>query len=415
MYERAFRLPVGRPASAGVVVIALALYGSFIAHPAMAQNYGRPSVTVDDSVLDQLGPPPQSLPDVLLMQQPQPTRPASGNTTASQTQGRLLPPPAAMPKSRLMLPGDLKGMLPESSPASRPQTARVPRAVPVPKVERSQPPKPPVMAAAPRKPSVVPPTITAPSVNVPEAPAVAPPPSPPTLPTPEVAAHTPPAAPAAEPPAPPPVAKTELPKAPPPEPSVPAMPPKAAASEPSKAEKSAMPETAAMPPVPTVEPPAPPKVSAPTPHAVRPVPEVAETPSAPKAKSESAAGHAPASEGQLASLPPAEKPEVLENGEMYRIPFTSTSSDISDEGKKYLNKLSQRLKKDDSLRLQLLGYAGSTQDSASKARRTSLFRALSVRTYLMKQGIRSTRMDVRALGNLAEGGEPDRVDAVIRK
>jgi hypothetical protein len=33
----------------------------------------------------------------------------------------------------------------------------------------------------------------------------------------------------------------------------------------------------------------------------------------------------------------------------------------------------------------------------------------------MKQGIRSTRMDVRALGNLAEGGAPDRVDAVIRK
>lgn len=100
---------------------------------------------------------------------------------------------------------------------------------------------------------------------------------------------------------------------------------------------------------------------------------------------------------------------------MYRIPFASTSSELSEQGKKYLDKLSQRLKKDDSLRLQLLGYAGSTHDSASKARRTSLFRALSVRTYLMKQGIRSTRMDVRALGNLAEGGAPDRVDAVIRK
>jgi hypothetical protein len=68
-----------------------------------------------------------------------------------------------------------------------------------------------------------------------------------------------------------------------------------------------------------------------------------------------------------------------------------------------------------SLRLQLLGYAGSTQDSASKARRTSLFRALSVRTYLMKQGVRSTRMDVRALGNRVEDGSPDRVDAVVRK
>lgn len=73
------------------------------------------------------------------------------------------------------------------------------------------------------------------------------------------------------------------------------------------------------------------------------------------------------------------------------------------------------MKNDSSVRIQLLGYAGSTKDSASKARRLSLFRALSVRTYLMKQGIRSTRMDVRALGNRVEDGTLDRVDAVIRK
>ncbi len=425
MYERAFRLPVGRPASAGVVVIALALYGSFIAHPAMAQNYGRPSVTVDDSVLDQLGPPPQSLPDVLLMQQPPTNRPAPGNATASPTQGRLLPPPPVMPQSRLNLPGELKQMLPEGSPASRPQTARAPRAAPVPKVERSLPPTPPAVAAAPREPSVVPPTITPPTVSVPEAPAVAPPPAPPTLPTPEIAAHAPAAETPAPPAAAPPVAKTEMPKAPPAAPDVPKIvppaPPEAATAEPSKPEKTAMPETAAAPTPPAVEPPAPPAptpnvaAKAPMPHVVRPVPQVAETPSEPKAESEGAAGSEPASQGQLASLPPPGKPEILENGEMYRIPFGSASSDISDEGKKYLNELSQRLKKNDALRLQLLGYAGSTQDSASKARRTSLFRALSVRTYLMKQGIRSTRMDVRALGNLAEGGAPDRVDAVIRK
>jgi outer membrane protein OmpA-like peptidoglycan-associated protein len=100
---------------------------------------------------------------------------------------------------------------------------------------------------------------------------------------------------------------------------------------------------------------------------------------------------------------------------MYRIPFGSASSEISQDGKKHLDELAQRMKDDSALRLQLLGYAGSTQDSASKARRTSLFRALSVRTYLMKLGVRSTRMDVRALGNLVEDGAPDRVDAVIRK
>lgn len=67
------------------------------------------------------------------------------------------------------------------------------------------------------------------------------------------------------------------------------------------------------------------------------------------------------------------------------------------------------------MRIQLLGYAGSQGESASKARRTSLFRALSVRTYLMKQGIRSTRIDVRALGNRSENGLQDRVDAVVKQ
>jgi outer membrane protein OmpA-like peptidoglycan-associated protein len=422
MYERAFRLPAGRSAFAGVVVAALALNSSFIAHPAMGQNYGRPNVIVDDSVLDQLGPPPQSLPDVLLLQQPQSTRPAS-DAAMPQAQGRLLPPPPVMPKSRVMLPSALQQMLPESSPASRPQTARAPRAAPVPKVERSLPATPPAMATAPSEPSVVPPSITPPAVSVPEAPAVTPPPAPPTLPTPEIAGQTPAA---------PPVAKAEMPKAPPPAaPSLPTLeppaPPEAATSEPSTSEKAAMPETAAVPPPPAVEPPAPPSAAtppaptpnvaakAPSPRMVRPVPQVAETPPAPKAESDGASGSEPASAGQLASLPPSGPPEILEDGQMYRIPFGSVSSEISEDGKKYLDKLAQRLKKDDALRLQLLGYAGSTQDSASKARRTSLFRALSVRTYLMKQGVRSTRMDVRALGNLAEGGAPDRVDAVIRK
>ena len=78
-------------------------------------------------------------------------------------------------------------------------------------------------------------------------------------------------------------------------------------------------------------------------------------------------------------------------------------------------KLARLMKDNESMRIQLLGYAGSSKDSASKARRLSLFRALSVRTFLMKQGIRSTRMDVRALGNRAEGAASDRVDAIVRE
>tara|TARA_B100001964_G_C13761685_1_gene392048 strand:- start:1 stop:201 length:201 start_codon:yes stop_codon:yes gene_type:complete len=60
--------------------------------------------------------------------------------------------------------------------------------------------------------------------------------------------------------------------------------------------------------------------------------------------------------------------------------------------------------------MQLLAYAGEPNLSASKARRLSLSRALSVRTFLISKGVRSTRIDVRALGNKVPDGQPNRVD-----
>ena len=43
----------------------------------------------------------------------------------------------------------------------------------------------------------------------------------------------------------------------------------------------------------------------------------------------------------------------------------------------------------------------------------SLSRALAVRSYLIEQGIRSTRIDVRALGLAGDSGPLDRVDVVL--
>ena len=81
-----------------------------------------------------------------------------------------------------------------------------------------------------------------------------------------------------------------------------------------------------------------------------------------------------------------------------------------------LSKLAGRMKNDKDLRIQLMGFASKEGGSASQARRSSLFRALAVRTFLMKEGIRSTRMDVRALGETgAEDLPSDRVDIVVRK
>lgn len=71
------------------------------------------------------------------------------------------------------------------------------------------------------------------------------------------------------------------------------------------------------------------------------------------------------------------------------------------------------LKGNEKSRVQLLAYAASVDGNASKARRLFLSRALSVRAYLMEQGIASTRMDVRALGDRGEAGPADRVDVML--
>ena len=46
---------------------------------------------------------------------------------------------------------------------------------------------------------------------------------------------------------------------------------------------------------------------------------------------------------------------------------------------------------------------------------TEKARALAVRTYLLAQGVQSTRIDVRALGNTTDEQPVDRVDAIYAK
>ena len=95
------------------------------------------------------------------------------------------------------------------------------------------------------------------------------------------------------------------------------------------------------------------------------------------------------------------------------IVFKQGDSNLSIQSKKTLDELSLDLKAKPNSRMQLKAYAGEPSLSPSKARRLSLSRALSVRSYLIKQGIRSTRIDVRALGNKTLVGEPNRVDLNI--
>lgn len=114
---------------------------------------------------------------------------------------------------------------------------------------------------------------------------------------------------------------------------------------------------------------------------------------------------------QTASLPPAPS---TGNGASLSLAFTGEDATLSEAARRQLDTVAARANKDEALRLQLMAYASGTGDAANQARRTSLSRALAVRSYLIDKGVRSTRIDVRALGNRLEGGgDPDRVDVIV--
>lgn len=133
-------------------------------------------------------------------------------------------------------------------------------------------------------------------------------------------------------------------------------------------------------------------------------------PPAPVAKAVKKPEAAPAPKEQ-AALPPA--PETTGTGKTLRVEFKPTASKFPATAKKGLQALAKKLKGKDNLRLQLMAYAGGKSLSASKARRMSLSRALSVRSFLIESGVRSTRIDVRALGSKTTEKPLNRVDVNI--
>lgn len=121
------------------------------------------------------------------------------------------------------------------------------------------------------------------------------------------------------------------------------------------------------------------------------------------------------SNGQVEESQQASRPDEEEAGEIGEatLEFTSESADLSEEARRQLSELAGQLSDDSSMRIQLLAYAEGSEEDASQARRLSLSRALAVRAFLLDHGIRSTRIDVRALGPNAPGNGPvNRVDIV---
>lgn len=93
-----------------------------------------------------------------------------------------------------------------------------------------------------------------------------------------------------------------------------------------------------------------------------------------------------------------------------RLGFTGTETDLSQPSRQRVAAFAASVPDDEALRITVNAYAGGDAADPSRARRTSLSRALAVRAALMEAGIRSTRIDVRALGLAAGDGPADRVD-----
>mgnify|MGYP003648829236 CR=1 FL=1 len=164
---------------------------------------------------------------------------------------------------------------------------------------------------------------------------------------------------------------------------------------------------------PAVERPRPPAPPAPPP-ALAPPPPPATSPPPPPPAGKSDAQPAESAPKQTASLPPSPGPNgKLAAGQQFRLTFGAGAATVENAATAQLDNIANSLKADESLRLQLLAYSGGGTQTPSQARRLSLSRALAVRSHLIKQGVRSTRIDVRALGNKSEGGPPDRVDVIV--
>lgn len=119
----------------------------------------------------------------------------------------------------------------------------------------------------------------------------------------------------------------------------------------------------------------------------------------------------PRAEPKVATAPP--EPAVTLTKEAVRIQFGPGASDLPETAEPSIQELAGLMAREPSLRLQLLAFATGTKETASQARRLSLNRALAVRGALIDAGVRSTRIDVRALGNKTEESPADRVDILV--
>lgn len=100
--------------------------------------------------------------------------------------------------------------------------------------------------------------------------------------------------------------------------------------------------------------------------------------------------------------------------QLISLEFVGDSAELKVDQKKVIDtNILPKLKEDNSRRLQILSYASPSKEGQSSARRISLARGLSLRSYLLEKGIQPSRIDIRALGEKTKETPLDRVDLVL--
>jgi len=116
-----------------------------------------------------------------------------------------------------------------------------------------------------------------------------------------------------------------------------------------------------------------------------------------------------------AAVPPAVKPSDTKEavGKPTIVSYAGGGTAVPTDSLPAVKDISDKLAVDPNLRVQLFSYASDAEKNVSRSRRLSLERAVAVRKLLIDNGLDSTRIEVRALGDQNNGGEPDRVDIVL--
>jgi outer membrane protein OmpA-like peptidoglycan-associated protein len=151
------------------------------------------------------------------------------------------------------------------------------------------------------------------------------------------------------------------------------------------------------------------EINAPAPEAEKPAEAAPVTETLPLAEEAPAAVSPETSTEE--TTPPAPAAAVPSISDL-SIDFEGNSSDITNDAQIKLANVVKQLEGTEG-RIQVRSYATGEDGSKSSARRISLSRALAVRSFLMDNKIKPTRVDVRALGAETDRSPLDRVDIVF--